>query len=151
MELSDLKNIFNRIHEASENEKQDIIDDFLKNNNDLSFLASSGNSHFSYYSAMIISFIGFPNIKGLFPEILEWLQDLNWPGVYEIIETLKKADKEFILPHIENTLEQAIAEKDEMWIGGIKILVELMNISKNDFPNKEIYEMLELSDYHILA
>lgn len=49
--------------------------------------------------------------------ILEWLQDLNWPGAIIIAKRLKKyQNKELLSTYINESLKKAKLLNDEMWI-----------------------------------
>ena len=54
--------------------------------------------------------VGFPGIDPILPQLLMWLQDLNWPVAYEVLELLSDADAE-IVPHIKTIL----ASQDGAW------------------------------------
>lgn len=41
------------------------------------------------------------------PELLEWLQDLNWPGTFIIIERLKRFDGQLLLKPFIKAMEIA--------------------------------------------
>ncbi len=43
--------------------------------------------------------LGFPAINPILPDLLEWLQDINWPVAHRVAELLAKADVQ-IAPHI---------------------------------------------------
>lgn len=58
--------------------------------------------------------------------LFEWLQDLNWPGAFIIIERLKLIDGKLLInPYIE-TLRKAInySEDDREWLDNLTILIE---------------------------
>lgn len=44
---------------------------------------------------------------------------------------------------IENCLNQADQEDDDMWIAGIDILLKRMDIKRRDFQNQKVFEILE--------
>lgn len=54
--------------------------------------------------------VGFPGINVILPQLLEWLQDRNWPVAYEVLDLLSNADVE-IVPHIKTVL----ASQDSGW------------------------------------
>lgn len=53
--------------------------------------------------------VGFPGLNAVLPELLEWVQDPNWPITEPMAAVLCKADVE-IVPHIRTVLEGADAE-----------------------------------------
>lgn len=75
--------------------------------------------------------------------IMEWTEDLNWPGAVTIIHALKLLDTSLIAQFIENSLIQAINDKDENWIDFLKILFNMIgNIEEVYFSNHEYYQFL---------
>lgn len=46
---------------------------------------------------------GFPAINPILPELLKWLQDINWPVADQMVELLSGSDSE-IVPHIRGVL-----------------------------------------------
>ena len=48
--------------------------------------------------------IGFPGINPILPELLEWIQDINWPVAQPVCSLLSKAGEE-IIPYLEKALE----------------------------------------------
>lgn len=54
--------------------------------------------------------LGIPGINAILPQLLEWLQDRNWPVAYEVLDLLSNADEE-IVPHIKTVL----ASQDGSW------------------------------------
>ena len=56
--------------------------------------------------------------------LLEWLQDLTWPGALIILERLKRVkDENFYLTYI-NVIEKVIKTADEPWQSGLSELLE---------------------------
>lgn len=54
--------------------------------------------------------IGFPVLNPIIPELLTWLQDINWPVASECVKLLSHADSE-IVPHIQSILRS----DDSIW------------------------------------
>ncbi|WP_373462636.1 DUF5071 domain-containing protein [Paenibacillus sp. V4I3] len=63
--------------------------------------------------------IGYPANKSALPYLMEWFQDITWPGVRPIITTIRDIDKKILIPHIENASTTAINEHDDCWANGI--------------------------------
>lgn len=95
----------------------------------------------------VIKDIGFPKNKSAIPKIIWLLKDVNWPGAWEGIDVLKEMDIGTIILHIENALIMAEEEKDYMWIAGIQILVEQLQLSSDNFSRIEVFELLKLADW----
>ncbi|TEB15728.1 hypothetical protein Psfp_01959 [Pelotomaculum sp. FP] len=80
--------------------------------------------------------IGYPRIEGIIYGLITWLQDINWPGAYIVIDILSEVDKEELLPHIERALIEACY--DDSWIYGIRLLVDATKLTESDFSSSEI-------------
>lgn len=65
-------------------------------------------------------------------EMLEWLQDINWPGAFLIMERLEKMDPQFLVHAVSYQVKQAILLKDNEWLGWMSYLIK----------NKKIYDAL---------
>lgn len=90
----------------------------------------------------------------LFPKILEWFQDLNWPGGNIVLDRINKMPGSIIEDFILQCIDEAILKNDIIWIEfllwldniktkkiSLKIL-ETINIkSKSD--TKELVEWLK--------
>ncbi|WP_049680945.1 hypothetical protein [Peribacillus loiseleuriae] len=96
---------------------------------------------------LIISSIGFPKNENSIPSLLFLMQDINWPGAIEAVEIVKNIGKRSVLPYLEDALEIAYKSEDYMWIGGLKYLVDSLNIIESDFCNLQNYETLQLADF----
>lgn len=51
----------------------------------------------------------------LIPQMLEWMQDMNWPGAIRIANRLHAMPKEVVHPAVERTIRRAEEEHDEEW------------------------------------
>jgi hypothetical protein len=89
---------------------------------DLLILPRKGKSTFEN-AAIVLAKIGFPRLNRHVTQLLEWLKDLNWLGANRILDLLVKADSETLVPCLRDAIDRAIAEKDEMWLGGLKVLI----------------------------
>lgn len=61
------------------------------------------------------------------PILFELLQDANWPVFQHAVSALEQFGKETLTPYIEKYMQQAHAEKDDMWIENIQLLADKMN------------------------
>lgn len=98
-------------------------------------------------AALVIKKIGYPRIKEHVPNLLEWLKDVNWPGANIVMELLESVEKDFLISCIEDTLIKAKEKDDEMWLGGLKILLKKCAITKSDFVHRDLYAILEAIDW----
>lgn len=74
-------------------------------------------------AAKVINIIGYPKIKTIIPELLEWLKDLNWPGAVIIVDTLRNIEMGEINEFIKEALIKAEIENDEIWKSGIEEVI----------------------------
>ena len=95
-------------------------------------------------AAKVLKKIGYPKIKEVIPELLEWLQDLNWPGVNIIFEILQEIEVTVLLPYIEEAIIRAHDDDDELWIMGIKELILKIKIDIRSFKKYEIVKEIIL-------
>ena len=65
-------------------------------------------------------------------EMLEWLQDLNWPGAFLIMERLEKMDPQLLVHTFIYKVKQALLLKDTEWLGRMSYLLK----------NKKLYDAL---------
>lgn len=75
-------------------------------------------------------------------ELMEWLQDLNWPGVFIIIERLKVFSGDLLLtPYVQiiNRIKDR-PENDNTWLDNLTILLD----------NTELRERLDHSLFNFL-
>ena len=69
----------------------------------------------------------------LFPKILEWFQDLNWPGGNIILDRVNKMSNDVIEGFVLQCIDEAILKNDLMWI---KFLLWLDNIKTHKISLK---------------
>ena len=73
--------------------------------------------------AVIISERSDEEIKPHLPEVLEWLQDMNWPGASCIYEKIKlMTDDPLFSYSYETCLKCAKALEDESWENNLKAI-----------------------------
>lgn len=99
-------------------------------------------------AAIVIKRIGYPRIKIIIPGLLEWLQDMNWPGATTVVEILSEIDKDILIHYLEAVLIEAKTTNDTLWITWIKEeLIEKMGIVMEDFIDENNYKILDLSEW----
>lgn len=60
-------------------------------------------------AARVLKDIGYPRVKEVLPQLLVWLQDLNWPGSKETAEFLLNIGSP-IIPHVHEVLRGSDTE-----------------------------------------
>jgi len=103
----------------------------------------TGRKIFWDIEAKILIKRGYPRIKDVLSKMFVWLQDVNWPGALEIKKFLSSIDKEIIIPHLEEVTITAIKENDIVWLYWLREFMEDNGYKREDFKNKDIYEVLK--------
>lgn len=89
-------------------------------------------------AAIVLKRIGYPRVKSILPELLQWIQDMNWPGAQEIVDLLITVDEE-IVPHAKKVLKSG----DGIWI--IWLLSEVVSKWNKDLKKQIKDDLYELS------
>ena len=77
--------------------------------------------------AVIIAEKNDEKIKPHLAELLEWLQDMNWPGAFCILDRLKNySDKTSIFSAISICLQRAQDCNDEIWESNLLMLQQML-------------------------
>ena len=75
--------------------------------------------------ARIISERSDNELKSYLTDMMEWLQDMNWPGAFCILERVKKYEGRGLLMNAyANCLKCAKALDDETWEDNLKMIFE---------------------------
>lgn len=78
--------------------------------------------------AVIISQKSDEEIKPYLVELLEWLQDTNWPGALCILDRLcKYSDNNTIFEAINTCIEKAKESRDDVWNSNLHLLLSNVN------------------------
>lgn len=66
------------------------------------------------------------------PELLEWLQDLNWPGTFIIIERLKRFNGQLLLKPFVEAMAKACRKnpEEQEWANYLAVLIENQELAK---------------------
>jgi DNA-binding cell septation regulator SpoVG len=89
-------------------------------------------------AAIVLKTIGYPRVKAIIPELLQWIQDMNWPGAEEIVDLLITIDDE-IVPHVK----QVLRSRDGIWI--VWLLTEVASKWNKDLLGRIKEDLFELS------
>lgn len=66
-------------------------------------------------AAKILNAMGFNKVKHLTNELLYWVQDVNWPGAFIVLDLLKTFPNEYLLPYLKMLLQRQY--RHEMILG----------------------------------
>jgi hypothetical protein len=90
-------------------------------------------------AAIVLKEIGYPRVKAIIPELLQWIQDMNWPGAQEIVDLLVTIDDK-IVPYVK----QALKSGDGIWI--MWILSEVVSKWNRDIIGQIKDNLIELTN-----
>jgi hypothetical protein len=99
-------------------------------------------------AAEILYRIGFPRLAARIPQLLEWFQDLNWPGINFITDLLRNTSHEELLMQMEKAVRIAYAEEDEQWMGGLKHLTLALGLEVNKFSDRLLTATLLQNNFY---
>jgi hypothetical protein len=99
-------------------------------------------------AAEILSMVGFPRLEGRIPQLLEWFQDLNWPGIDIVINLLRRAPRDVLLTQLESAASAAHAQGDDQWLGGLKRLALDLKLEIEKFADPVLAEALLKNDFY---
>lgn len=89
-------------------------------------------------AAIVLKQIGYPRVKSIISGLLEWIQDMNWPGSKEIVELLVTID-DAIVPYVKQVLKSG----DGIWI--IWLLSEVVSKWDKELRTQIKDNLLELA------
>ena len=90
--------------------------------------------------AMVLSEKNDDKLVGYLDDLLEWLQDLNWPGSLTILNRLLVFDEEILKPRLEEIIDIAYKDDDIDWLYNLSFL--LKNDKLKSKINKNYLEIL---------
>lgn len=99
---------------------------------DLSLILQTGDKSRWQNEARILLMLGYPRFIEVIPSMLEWLQDLSWPGSEEIVEALAGMPKDELAGHIAKAVEHALVKKDTEWLVGLRHLAREASLAPED-------------------
>ena len=76
-------------------------------------------------------------------EMLEWLQDINWPGAFLIMERLEKMDSQLLVYAVGYQVKQAILLKDNEWLTYMSYLLKNKKLYDAFSENKKCQKILK--------
>lgn len=75
-------------------------------------------------SAKILAQKSDEELKKYIPQLLEWLQDINWPGALIILERLKLFNINMLREHFEKAVNKANKMDDINWLYTLSYVLE---------------------------
>lgn len=97
-------------------------------------------------AAIVLKTIGYPGVKPIIQELLEWIQDMNWPGAQEIVDLLITVDDE-IVPYVRKVLKSG----DGIWI--IWLLSEVVSKWNTELKKQikdDLYKLSVTSENNLI-
>lgn len=92
-------------------------------------------------SARILAQKSDEELKKYIPKLLEWLQDINWPGAIIILNRLKKIDGKLLIKDFEMAIKKAREEEEVNWIYSLSHLLE--NVSLKNMISMDCLNIIE--------
>lgn len=137
MEYSEIESIYQKIHWKNSQEIQEEGMRDAQKITDLSYFLQPVNPGYSKSiwdnCANIIIKRGDDELKAYIKPMLEWLQDINWPGAFKIKERLEKMPASNLLEPYLSCIEDAMREDEEStWLDYLSGLID----------NKELFDLL---------
>ena len=74
--------------------------------------------------AIVIALKADEELDDYIYRLLEWLQDMNWPGAEIIFERLSQIPYAKIQDYVEFSIHRAKREQDEIWLDTLEALKE---------------------------
>lgn len=95
-------------------EKEDAIQKlyYIKEEDLHLLLQPISKSYWDEAAELVIS-LGYPRVNSILPGLLEWIQDINWPGASRIADFLREIGDPLI-PYIKNVINHH--RQDTEWI-----------------------------------
>ncbi len=93
-------------------------------------------------AALVLKKIAYPRIKLVIPYLLEWLEDMNWPGALTIFELLLTVETKVLIPHIE----LLVSMSPNYYIEdnyGLERFIGKKNLKRDDFIQKDLYDKMK--------
>lgn len=117
MKLVDIDLIMKKINWNNQKEEQEEGIKLAKQVKNLNAFLQPPGKEFWENCAKILYERNDAELTFYLPQILKWLQDMNWPGAVIKANRLKKfKDKEILSRYIKESISEAELLKDEMWI-----------------------------------
>ena len=114
------------------------------------YLLFEGSSLTIENAIKVVESIGYPKNKIAIPNLFNLLVDVNDRGANEAMEVLakiKESDQKTLVEELEIVICKAYSEGDIWWLWGLNSFVEnCTDLSKEDFFDKDIFELLKYGD-----
>lgn len=134
--------LFDGIEMTKDNKFMKIVNDTKYNNFYFANIINNSTKAYWGYAADIIIQRGYPKIEEVIPDLFVWLQDMNWPGSYDLYCFLCTLPKEVIWKYFEQGVKKAYITKDDSWLHSFRQLMLHFGFEKKDFKEKELFEVL---------
>ncbi|MCL6603644.1 MAG: DUF5071 domain-containing protein [Paenibacillus sp.] len=140
--MEDVNSLIQKLaSDTPEEEKDDAMKklQFIKDE-DLHLLLQPISKAYWDGAAEVIINLGYPRVHIILPGLLEWIQDMNWPGAAQILDLLRDIGDP-VIPYIKDVFNQH--SDDVEWVEWIfELLVD--NWNKNQILQIE-EELIQMS------
>jgi len=97
------------------------------------FLQPTGNKSVWENCAKILSEKSDENLEMYLYQLLEWIQDINWPGAFIVLDRMKRFSAKKIKGPLQYCIKQAMTSQDNEWLDYLSMLLD----------NSELLSVLE--------
>lgn len=97
-------------------------------------------------AARVLKQIGYPKNAPALPYLMEWFQDINWPGVDDVIILMGKIELSILKPVIEEAGLRCLQAGDQDWALGILQLIHRIK-SEKILDKAFMHKLEKLADY----
>lgn len=118
IELDDVSSLIEKLSwDTPVEEKEDAIQKlYCIKEEDLHLLLQPISKSYWDEAAEVVISLGYPRVNSILPGLLEWIQDINWPGASRIADFLREI-RDPLIPYIKNVINHH--RQDTEWIGWI--------------------------------
>lgn len=94
----------------------------------------------------VLKKVGYPLNRKSVTGLLFLLMDVNWPGARQAVDVLLDMDQTFLIPHLEKAIHMAYAEKDDLWLYGLKNVVDQGKFPESVFSDHDTIACFDMID-----
>lgn len=104
-------------------------------------IQTDGKSHWEN-AAKVLRQKGAAKTMGIIDHLLEWIQDINWPGSQDIMALLETFPKPIFLPAYEKAVSIAAETNDDPWLDYLSYFLRIGYVQTADFSNTRTASLL---------
>lgn len=114
-----MKDYVKKLHWKTSNEEFNKICEQIMLDKDIDYsifiLPKEGKDYWEN-CARVLERLNDNQLISLFPKILEWFKDINWPGGRIILNRINRMPSDMIEDFVLQSIDKAVIENDSAWI-----------------------------------